>query len=380
MHASTSDQIGLTCSLMRGGTSKAAFFAATDLPPPGAERDALLLAAMGHGDARQIDGIGGGTPLTTKLAIVAPSQEADIDVDYLFGQVVASESRIDYTPTCGNILAAVGPYAIERGWVTPAGDETPVRIFMLNTQACCTAMVPTVNGKVRYAGDVPISGVPGTAAPIYLRFTGIIGSSCGSLFPTGQRLDRFHDTDVTCIDHGMPVVIIRAADVGVSGYEPPAELDADTALKQRIERIRLSAGECMGLGDVTDKVVPKVTLVTSPRQGGTCCTRTFIPHRCHDAIGVLGAVSVATAALYPDTVIGKLGGARPGSFTDLVIEHPTGDFGVRLFHDEASGDLTGAALLRTARALFHGQVMVPATTQKPLAQVTHEDVVEGNHA
>jgi len=359
MLASLSHQTGIPCTLMRGGTSKAAFFDAADLPPPGAARDTLLLAAMGYPDTRQIDGIGGGTSLTTKLAIVSPSKDGDNDVDYLFGQVVPTEGRIDYAPTCGNILSAVGPYAIEKGWVAAKADETPVRIFMVNTQARCTATVTTTDGAVVYAGNARISGVPGTAAPIFLHFADILGSSCGSLFPTGRRRDRILDTDVTCIDHGMPVVLIRASDCGITGYEPPAKLDANAALKMQIEAIRVIAGERMGLGDVTDKVVPKVTLVAPPREDGMCCTRTFIPRKCHDAIGVLGAVSVATSALYPDTVTSPFCVAPSKPVTDLVIEHPTGDFGVRLFRNAASGELAGAALMRTARALFHGQVLVP---------------------
>jgi 4-oxalomesaconate tautomerase len=368
MTAFSSHQVGIPCTLMRGGTSKAAFFDAADLPPPGTERDALLLAAMGYPDARQIDGIGGGTPLTTKLAIVSPSQASDNDVDYLFGQVVAAESRIDYTPTCGNILAAVGPYAIEKGWVAASGNETSVRIFMVNTQARCTATVTTLDGAVMYAGAARISGVPGIAAPIFLHFADILGSSCGSLFPTGQHRDRILETDVTCIDHGMPVVLIRASDCGITGYEAPAELDANATLKARIEAIRIIAGERMGLGDVSNKVIPKVTLVAPPREGGTCSTRTFIPRKCHAAIGVLGAVSVATSALYPDTVTSIFCVAPLTAVTDLAIEHPTGIFGVRLFRDGASAELTGAALMRTARALFHGQVFVPQIT---LPNTTH---------
>jgi 4-oxalomesaconate tautomerase len=274
--------------------------------------------------------------------------------------VVPTESRIDYAPTCGNILAAVGPFAIAKGWLAASGDETPVRIFMVNTQARCTATVPTADGAVTYAGTTRISGVPGTAAPIFLRFADILGSSCGRLFPTGRHRDRILDTDVTCIDHGMPVVLIRASDCGITGYEPPAELDANAALKARIEVIRLVAGKRMGLGDVSDKVIPKVTLVAAPREGGMCCTRTFIPHRCHEAIGVLGAVSVATAGLYPDTVTSIFCVAPSTAVTDLVVEHPTGEFGVRLFRDGASGELTSAALMRTARALFEGRVWVPS--------------------
>lgn len=350
------DQIAVPCTLMRGGTSKAAFFRANDLPPAGAERDAWLLAAMGHPDTRQIDGIGGGTALTTKLAIVSPSQRGDSDVDYLFGQVVPAEDRIDYAPTCGNILAAVGPFALEQGWVPARDGETPVRIFMQNTGARCTATLATRDGGPVYAGSARISGVPGTAAPVYLRFHDILGSTCGSLFPSGRPRDVCDGIEVTCIDHGMPVVLLRARDLGLRGDEAPAELDARAELKLRIEAIRRQAGRLMGLGDVADKVIPKVTLLSPPQTGGHCSTRSFIPHTCHDAIGVLGAVSVASAMLYPDTVAH---GYCPGDgMLDVVIEHPSGSFEVRLIRS-ASGSLEGAALLRTARALFRGNVLVP---------------------
>jgi 4-oxalomesaconate tautomerase len=369
MTASPAQQPGIACVWMRGGTSKAAFFDAADLPPQGRARDAVLLAAMGHQDSRQIDGIGGGTPLTTKVAIVSPSLRDDSDVDYLFAQILPAQSRVDYAPTCGNILAAVGPYAIEHGWVPAQANETAVRIFMVNTQARCTAMVPTDEGTVRYVGPAHISGVPGTASAIFLHFADIVGSSCGSLFPTGYHTDHLLDTEVTCIDHGMPVVIIRADDCGITGYESPADLDGNVELKGRIESIRLLAGERMGLGDVSDKVIPKVTLVASPREGGICATRTFIPHRCHDAIGVLGAVSVATSMLYADTVTASLSVAPPCEINDLTVEHPTGDFGVRLMRDHAVGDPVGAALMRTARALFRGHVLLPPSLEGSLKQL-----------
>jgi 4-oxalomesaconate tautomerase len=358
MTTSTAQQTAIPCVLMRGGTSKAAFFDADDLPAEQLRRDAMILGAMGYPDARQIDGIGGGTPLTTKVAIVSRSQRVDSDIDYLFGQVVPAESRIDYAPTCGNILAAVGPYAIDQGWVRATGDETQVRIFMCNTESRCTSMVQTRDGAVNYAGDSQISGVPGTAAPIYLSFEDILGSTCGSLFPSGNHCDQCDGVSVTCIDHGMPVVIARASDFGLSGYESPAQLDADVELKRRIENVRLQAGLLMGLGDVGDKVIPKVTLVALAKQGGSISTRTFIPRKCHDAIGVLGAVSVATAMLYADAVTAGMAVPGAGSEIDLSIEHPTGDFGVRLFRNLASGELAGAALMRTARALFRGDVLL----------------------
>lgn len=345
--------------VMRGGTSKGAFFLASDLPADRGERDRLILAAMGHGDARQIDGIGGGNPLTTKVAIVSPGASADADVDYLFGQVVAMESRVDYSPTCGNILAGVGPFAIERGIVAARDPETEVRIRMVNTDSYCTAVVRTPRGAVTYDGDTRISGVPGTAAPVLLRFSDIAGSTCGALLPTGAASDLVDGVRVTCIDNGMPVVLIRAEDLGVTGYEAPAALDANAALKERIERIRRQAGPLMKLGDVAAKVVPKVTLVAKARDGGVIHTRTFIPRVCHEAIGVLGAVSVASACAIEGSVAADLAGASHRREQDLSVEHPSGEFTVRLTLGDRVGEFTSAALVRTVRALFRGRVLVP---------------------
>jgi 4-oxalomesaconate tautomerase len=351
----------LPCVLMRGGTSKGAYFLAGDLPADPAERDAVILAAMGHGEPRQIDGIGGGTPLTTKVAIVSPAQAAPAEVDYLFGQVVAAESRIDYAPTCGNILAGVGPFAIEHGLVPARDGHTDVRIRMVNTDSHCTARILTPGGRVQYEGDTAISGVPGTAAPVLLRFTGIAGSSCGALLPTGRTRDVVDGVAVTCIDNGMPVVLMRASDLGVSGYESPQALDADAGLKARIERIRLLAGPLMGLGDVANKVVPKMSLLAPAVDGGAVHTRTFIPRRCHDAIGVLGAVSVATGCVLEGSVAAGLVPRSHAREQDLSIEHPSGEFTVRLALGERPGEFDSVALLRTARALFRGRVAIPGT-------------------
>jgi 4-oxalomesaconate tautomerase len=349
------------CTLMRGGTSKAAFFRAEHLPDDVATRDRWLLAAMGHGDARQIDGVGGGNPLTTKVAIVSRSADPRADVDYLFAQVVAGESRVDTAPTCGNILAGVGPFAIEQGLVAATAPETAVRIRMVNTDSTCTAIVATPDGRVTYAGDTRISGVPGSAAPVLLRFADIAGSSCGALLPTGRTRDVIEGVPVTCIDNGMPVVLVAAASLGVTGYESPAALDADVALKARLEAIRQVAGPAMGLGDVRAKVVPKVTLLAPAIDGGAVHTRTFIPKVCHEAIGVLGAVSVATACLLEGSVATDFVAPAPGRVRDLSIEHPSGEFTVRLELGPGDGDVVSAALLRTARALFRGEILLQET-------------------
>jgi len=350
-------QTRIPCLLMRGGTSKGAYFLASDLPEQPALRDQVLLAVMGSPDKRQIDGLGGGDSLTSKVAIIKPSERAEADVDYLFAQVLVEEARVDYGQNCGNILAAVGPFAIERGLVAVTGDETPVRIFMENTGQIAVAHVPTPDGTVRYSGDARIDGVPGQAAPLIVEFEDVAGSSCGALLPTGNALDMFDGVYVTCIDNGMPVVLIRAQALGCSGYESPGQLDADVELKARIEAIRLQAGPRMNLGDVRQRNVPKMCLVAPAQAGGALSTRSFIPHRCHTSIGVFGAVSVAAACLIEGTVATGLASAGEGEVRRLSIEHPTGEFTVELRLKE--GQLAGCGLMRTARLLFEGVVCVP---------------------
>lgn len=279
---------------MRGGTSKGGYFLAEDLPADIAERDALLLKIMGSPDPRQIDGMGGANPLTSKVAVVKKSVRPGIDVDYLFLQVFVDKPVVTDAQNCGNILAGVGPFAIERGLVAARGGTTDVRIFMENTDQVATATVATPGGKISYDGDARIDGVPGTSAAMPIVFEDTAGSSCGALLPTGNAVDIVHGVPVTLIDNGMPCVILDAADFGVTGQETPAALDANEELKRRLEEIRLTVGPMMNLGDVSKSSVPKMTLVSAATQGGAISTRSFIPHRCHDAIGVLAAVSVAS--------------------------------------------------------------------------------------
>ena len=351
-------------TLMRGGTSKALYFHARDLPQSTAARDRVLLAAMGSPDPRQIDGVGGAHPLTSKIAIIGPSQRPDADVDYLFLQVVVDKAEVSDSQNCGNILAGVGPWAIENGLVRIAGDSTAVRIHMLNTASIAVAHVPTPGGAVEYEGEARIDGVPGSAAAIPIDFLDVAGSSCGTLLPTGSPSDVVDGIEVTCIDNGMPVVVLRAADLGKRGDESPEALEADADLKARIERIRLAVGPRMNLGDVTKKTVPKMCLVSPARHGGLIETRTFIPHRVHEAIGVLGAVSVATACLTPGSVAAAVAGISPHSGSQrLEIEHPTGFFTVEMDVTLAGGRITvnRSALLRTARKLMQGEVFVPSS-------------------
>jgi len=373
-------QTAIRCSAMRGGTSKGLVFLAGDLPADTATRDAVLLAAMGSPDPREIDGMGGSHPLTSKIAVVSPSARDDADVEYLFLQVWPDRPEVSDRQNCGNMLAAVGPFAIDQGLVPAAGAVTPVRIWMRNTQTLATASVQTPGGQVRYDGTARIDGVPGTHAPIPIEFADVAGSSCGALLPTGNVTDVIEGTTVTCIDNGMPVVCLAASDFGLTGQESPAELEANAELTKRVEAIRLAAGPMMNLGDVADNTVPKMSLLSppalrdrgglggsSPRDNtrGAVSTRTFIPHRVHEAIGVLGAVSVATACMLPGSVASEVAVLpdQADGAAEIEVEHPTGFFTVTIEVQTSGGGfaVTRSALLRTARLLMRGEVLVPGS-------------------
>jgi len=357
----TNTQAAVPCSVMRGGTSKGLYFVAGDLPSTREARDRFLLAAMGSPDVREIDGMGGGHPLTSKVAVVNRSTRPGIDVDYLFLQVWPDRAEVSDQQNCGNILAGVGPFAIEKGLMTAQDGLTPVAIYMVNTDSKATAFVETPGGVVDYAGEARIDGVPGTHAPININFEDVAGSSCGSLLPTGNVVDEVDGIQVTCIDNGMPVVCLNAADFGITGYETPAELEANAQLRARVEEIRLTVGPMMNLGDVTNKTVPKMSLLAPAREGGLVSTRTFIPHRVHESIGVLGAVSVATACMIEGSVAAQIAGLDSvGSSLQVEVEHPTGYFTVQMEVDNSSGQpvVTGSALLRTARMLMSGEIYV----------------------
>lgn len=343
------------CMWMRGGTSKGGYFLAADLPADTAARDKFLLEVMGSPDPRQIDGMGGAHPLTSKVAVVSRSEREGADVDYLFLQVFVDRAIVTDAQNCGNILAGIGPFAIERGLVGASDPETRVRILMVNTGQFAEARIATPGGRVTYTGAARIDGVPGTAAAIPIEFKDTQGSSCGALLPTGNAVDEIEGIAVTMIDNGMPCVVMRAKDMGIGGDEPPKELEANAALRAKLEAIRTKAGPLMNLGDVSSKSVPKMTMVSPPRNGGAISTRTFIPHSCHDAIGVLGAVSVATACLLPGSPAFGLARTGTGAERSLSIEHPTGEMTV-VATLGAGGNVERAAILRTARKLFDGTV------------------------
>ncbi len=372
---------GVRCMLMRGGTSKGAYFCRGDLPDDPAQRDDLILRIVGSPDPRQIDGIGGAHALTTKVAVVGPATAASADVDYLFLQPSVDEPLVSDAQNCGNMLAGVGPFAVERGLVSAAGAVARVRIHMVNTASAATATFGLRHGLPDYSGPVSIDGVPGTAAAVRLDFEDVAGGSCGALLPSGRLVDSVAGVACTLVDNGMPTVVMRAGDLGVTGYEDCATLEADAALRARLEEMRAAAGRLMGLGDMTASTVPKMTLVAPPRTNtGDICTRTFIPHRCHEAIGVLGAVSVATAAVLPGAVGHELlpdaDGAEPPSRSGgmpptssraeparidrtVTLEHPTGTFAAAVSLTLRLGtapEVHSAGIIRTARKLFDGLV------------------------
>lgn len=346
---------GVRCMWMRGGTSKGGYFLADDLPSDATERDAFLLHAMGSPDIRQIDGMGGADPLTSKVAVVRKSQRDGVDVDYLFLQIFVDQALVSDQQNCGNILAGIGPFAIERGLVVATGDETRVIIYMENTGQTAVATVQTPHGLVQYTGNASIDGVPGTHAPIPLEFRDTAGSSCGALLPTGNAVDEIEGVACTLIDNGMPCVVMRAADVGITGYEDRESLDNNSELKAKIETIRLAVGKRMNLGDVAKKTVPKMMLVAPPRNGGAVTVRSFIPHRAHASVGVLGAVSVATACLIEGSPGAMVATIPDGRVKTLSVEHPTGEL-TCVLETDANGNVVSSALLRTARKLMDGKV------------------------
>ncbi len=356
----------IPCAIFRGGTSRGAYFHLDDLPEDETARDNVLLTVIGGPDALQIDGIGGGHPLTNKVAVVSRSERDDADIDYLFLQVMPQESKVSVVQNCGNILAGIGPFAIESGLVNAVSPHTKICVHMVNSGSSCELTIETPDRIVNYTGDTSIDGVPGTASPIVCNFLDIAGSNCGALLPTGNVIDTVDDVQVTCIDNGMPVVLLRASDFAVSGYESPEELDASKALQAKIESLRLRLGPMMNLGDVSDKTVPKVCLIAAPRDGGCVSTRTFIPHVCHRSVGVLGAVSVATACLLPGAVTDGVATVPPGPEKSMVVEHPSGSIAVRLVvsqnrSNDSSGNISieTAGVIRTARSLFRGEVYIP---------------------
>lgn len=355
-------QLDIPCILMRGGTSKGPYFNAADLP---SDRDALasvLMAAIGAGHPLNIDGVGAGNAVTTKVAMLSPSADSWADIDYFFAQVAVDEALVDFAPTCGNILAGVGPAAIEMGLVQTTGQETAVKIRSVNTGTLVEAIIQTPDGSVAYDGDARIDGVPGTAAPVLLNFMNVIGSKTGSLLPTGQPIDVFDGIEVTCLDVAVPLMIARAEDLGITGYENRQELDENRALFSRMESLRLKAGERMGLGDVSKSVIPRIALLAPPKDGGSIAARYFMPWAAHPSFSVTGSICTGSCLLVPGTVADRL----PTDISDeqptpVRIEHPSGAIDVMFDWaiNRGSFELKTAGLLRTARKLFSGTIHIP---------------------
>ena len=354
-------QTKIPCVLMRGGTSRGPFFLASDLPADTATRDAVLLAVMGSPHEIQVDGIGGSHSVTSKVAIISKSKNPAADVDYLFAQVQINEKIVDTKPNCGNMLVAVGPFAIEAGLVPAKNGETTVRIFNVNTQSQVESIVQTPGGVVTYAGDAAIDGVPGTAAPVKINFKSAIGAVTGKLLPTGRPLDVIDGVDASCVDVAMPIVLMRAEAFGKTGYETAVELDTDRELFKRMEAIRRKAGALMGMGDVSKLVVPKLALLAKPRNGGTISSRFFVPETCHKAHPVTGTVCIASACAIPGTIASQIAPLLSAPQGMVKIEHPSGmiiiDFDADFAGDKAV--MRRAALVRTARRIFDGYVHVP---------------------
>lgn len=355
--------ISIPCTLMRGGTSKGPYFHAKDLPRDAGARDQLLLAAMGSPHVRQIDGIGGGDTLTSKVVIVSPSERPGIDIDYLFAQVSVETATVDTTPNCGNMLAGVGPFAIENGLVPATDPVTTLRIFNVNTQKVVEAVIQTPGGQVTYEGNARIDGVPGSGAPIQLNFRDATGAKTGRLFPTGNRIDVIDGIEVSLIDFATPLVFVPAEGLGKSGHESKAELDADPVLKARLEAIRLQIAEQAGLGDVSEKVLPKIALVASPQKQGVIASRYFTPWSCHSAYAVTGALCLSAASVIPGTVVHRLARHNAAEPNLVTIEQPAGTLDIRLLIEGdlqvAEPKITSAGLIRTARKLFKGNVLLP---------------------
>ncbi len=357
----TTSQTAIPCVIMRGGTSRGPFLLRKDLPADTATRDAVLLAIMGSPHGYQVDGIGGANPLTSKVAMISPSIREDADVDFLFAQVLIDKKIVDTKPNCGNMLIAVGPFAIESGIVLATHPETTVRVYNVNTDAVVEQIVQTPNGVVTYQGDTAIDGVPGTAAPVKVNFKSTIGSVTGKLLPTGKPLDIIDGIEVSCVDVAMPMILMRASDFGKTGYETATELDADQALFEKMESIRRKAGLLMGLGDVSNMVVPKIGLLSPAREGGTITSRYFVPTTCHRAHAVTGTVCVASALAIPGTVAATIAQLPPAPQGAILIEHPSGKIAIDLDADFVNGkqDLRRAALIRTARRVFEGNTLIP---------------------
>ncbi len=354
-------QISIPCMLMRGGTSKGPYFHLADLPRDRKALEKVLLAVMGSPDERQTDGLGGAAWLTSKTMMVGPSSRPGVDLEYLFGQVLIDEARVDFEPNCGNLTAAIGPFAIESGLVATDEPVTKLRLLNLNTNAIIEVVVQTPGGQITYEGSTAIDGVPGVSAPIELFFTELVGTQTGRLLPTGNAIDVFENVEVSCVDAAIPMVIARAEQLGLTGYELPEEIDANRAFFEKLEQVRIAASHAMGLGDPTGSVVPKFCIVAVPRNGGTICARYMVPHTCHRTFPLVGSQCLAAACIQSGTVVDGLAGVSDDPRQTVNIEHPVGTLAtvIEFSGARAHPDIKGIGFVRTARALMEGRVFIP---------------------
>ena len=350
---------GIACIYMRGGTSKGPFFDMRDLPSDVKERNQILLKVMGSPDARQIDGLGGTVTVTSKVVLVKPSTRKGIDVDYLFAQVDIANPVVDTTPPCGNMMAGVGPFAIEKGWVKITKPETRVMVYNINTKSIIEEIIQTPNGKVEYNGNMKIDGVPGTAAPIVMNLFDQVGGKTGKLLPTGKIREKIQGIDVTLLDAGSTMILIKASDLGMTGTEGEEFFVKNKELMAKIESMRIEAGQRMGLGDVTESVLPKVGILSKPRKAGTNITSRYLtPHTLHQTHAVTGAICIGTALKIKGTVAADVGATNGKDEEMIIIEHPAGVIEVNIEMEMKNGaiNVKKVGTVRTARKIMEGQV------------------------
>ena len=359
-----SDQISIPAVYMRGGTSKGLLFNHNDLPKDKFKLDKYLLAAMGSPDLRQINGIGGATSVTSKVCIISKSKQKNVDIDYLFAQVIVDKAKVDYGPTCGNMLSAVGPFSIEKGFIDAEENETKINIRSVNTGSIIEAVVPTPNKKLKYMGDFEIDGVPGKGAPILLKFKNIVGGATGKMLPTGTPLITVNGIEVTCLDISMPIVMAKASDFGIIGNETSNELNNNLELLNKIEEIRVIAGVQMGLGDVSGKVIPKFALLSKPLNGGTITSRYFTPNTCHETHAATGTNCIASACLISNTIASQISQIEVKKENKVSVEHPLGSIDCFVetslsTKDNKNDFIVSCGIYRTSRKIMDGNIYIP---------------------
>ena len=359
-----SDQISIPAVYMRGGTSKGLLFNKHYLPKDQSKLDKYLLAALGSPDLRQINGMGGATSVTSKVCIISKSTQKNVDIDYLFAQVIIDKAKVDYGPTCGNMLSAVGPFSIENGFIDADEGETKIIIRSVNTGSIIEAVVPTPNKKIKYMGDFKIDGVPGKGAPILLKFKNLVGGATGKMLPTGKPNITVKGIEVTCLDISMPIVMAKAADFGISGKETSNELNKNMELLNKIEEIRVIAGAQMGLGDVSGKVIPKFALLSKPLNGGTITSRYFTPKTCHETHAATGTNCIASACLISDTIASKISQIEVKQENKVTVEHPLGSIDCFVETSLSTADnendfIISCGIYRTSRKIMDGKIYIP---------------------